>query len=151
MLGTDQQLGGREPTPSAIETGVGGHGACACQRLDLTSLLEHGEHPLGALPIHRRNLQRPRDKNSCPRASGAGTFDGMATRPQLDPALQRTVERARAAARERGELLDGASGISGHDLSPAARAALADWVASGDYDRIVAEVTAGDPDIATLQ
>lgn len=35
------------------------------------------------------------------------------------------------------------------DLSPAARAALADWVASGDYDRAVAEITADDPDLAT--
>lgn len=68
---------------------------------------------------------------------------------QLDPEVRETVERGRAQARERGELLDGASGISGHDLSPAARAALADWVASGDYDRVVDAVTADDPDIRT--
>jgi hypothetical protein len=73
----------------------------------------------------------------------------MATRPLLDPALQRTVERARAAARERGELLDRPSGIAGHDLSPEARAALGDWVASGDYDQVVEALTADDPDIRT--
>lgn len=68
---------------------------------------------------------------------------------KLDPELQRVVERARAAARERGELLDEPSGIAGDDLSPEAKAALAEWVSSGDYDRIVAEITANDPDIAT--
>jgi hypothetical protein len=68
---------------------------------------------------------------------------------KLDPELVERVERARAQARQRGELLDGPSGISGRDLSSAARAALADWVASGDYDRIVGEITAGDPDIET--
>ncbi len=73
----------------------------------------------------------------------------MATKLKLDPELQRVVERARAAARERGELLDGPSGIAGDDLSPEAKAALAEWVSSGDYDRIVAEITANDPDIAT--
>jgi hypothetical protein len=75
----------------------------------------------------------------------------MAKRPKLDPNLERIVERSRAAARVRGELLDGPSGIAGDDLSPAARAVLADWVASGDYDRIVAEITAHDPDIRTQQ
>jgi hypothetical protein len=73
----------------------------------------------------------------------------MATQVKLDPELQRTVERARAAARDRGELVDGPSGIPANELSPAARAALADWVASGDYDRMVAEITVDDPDIAT--
>ncbi len=68
---------------------------------------------------------------------------------QLDPEFRETVERARTRARERGELLDGPSGVSGDGLSQEARAALADWVASGDYDRIVAEITAGDPDIST--
>ncbi len=74
----------------------------------------------------------------------------MATQVRLDPELQRTIERARAAARESGELLEGPSGIAGIDLPPEAKAALAEWVSSGDYDRIVAEITADDPDIATL-
>ncbi len=73
----------------------------------------------------------------------------MATKLKLDPEVQRVVERARAAAREHGELLDGPSGIAGADLSPEAKAALAEWVTSGDYDRVVAEITANDPDIAT--
>jgi len=73
----------------------------------------------------------------------------MATRMNLNPELQRVVERARTEARQRGELLDGPSGIAGEDLSPEAKAALAQWVASGDYDRIVAEIAANDPDVAT--
>ena len=67
---------------------------------------------------------------------------------KLDPELQRMVERARAAARERGELVDGPSGIASSELSSDAKAALAEWVTNGDYDRIVAEITADDPDIA---
>lgn len=82
-------------------------------------------------------------------AADPSNLNLVATQVKLDPELQRIVERARAAARERGELVDGPSGIAGDDLSPEARAALADWVASGDYDRIVAEITADDPDIAT--
>lgn len=67
----------------------------------------------------------------------------------LDPELRRTVERARVLARERGELLNGPSGMAGVDLSPGARAALTDWVRSGDYERAVQAILAGDPDIAT--
>lgn len=51
------------------------------------------------------------------------------------------------ATRSRQNLRDRRRGSS--DLSPEAQAVLADWVASGDYDRIVAEITANDPDIAT--
>jgi hypothetical protein len=43
----------------------------------------------------------------------------------LDPELRRTVERARVLARERGELLEGPSGVAGPDLSPEAKRALA--------------------------
>lgn len=67
----------------------------------------------------------------------------------LDPELRRTVERARALARERGELLEGPSGIAGADLPDEAKKTLAEWVSSGDYDRTIAELTADDPDIAT--
>ena len=73
----------------------------------------------------------------------------MATQVNLDPELQSIVERARKQAGERGELLDGPAAPFSTDLSPAARAALADWVTSGDYDRAVAEITADDPDLAT--
>ena len=75
--------------------------------------------------------------------------DSMATQVKLDPELLSVVERARRLARERGELVDGPSASPTGDLSPAARGALADWVASGDYDRAVAEITANDPDLAT--
>lgn len=67
----------------------------------------------------------------------------------MDPALQSLVERSRERARERGELREGASGFPSGGLSPLAKAALVDWVASGDYDRAVAEITADDPDLAT--
>jgi hypothetical protein len=67
----------------------------------------------------------------------------------LEPELRRTVEQARVLARQRGELLDGPSGVAGVDLSPAARAALTDWVTSGDYERAVQAIVADDPDIAT--
>jgi len=73
----------------------------------------------------------------------------MATKVKLDAELQSVVERARRQARERGELVDGPSELPPDDLSPAARAALADWVASGDYDRAIAVITADDPDLAT--
>jgi hypothetical protein len=82
-------------------------------------------------------------------AERSGTLGSMATQVNLDPELQSTVERARKQASERGELLDGPAAPFSADLSPAARAALADWVTSGDYDRAVAEITAGDPDLAT--
>lgn len=73
----------------------------------------------------------------------------MATQVKLDPELQEIVDRARVAARERGELRDEPSGMPANDLSPEAKAAVAQWVASGDYDRVVAEITADDPDLAT--
>ncbi len=68
---------------------------------------------------------------------------------KLDPALQSLVERSREHARERGELREGPSGLPSAGLSLVAKAAIVDWVASGDYDRAVAEITADDPDLAT--
>jgi hypothetical protein len=73
----------------------------------------------------------------------------MSTQAELGPELQLVVDRARAQARRRGELLDEPSGVPSTDLSDAARAALTDWISSGDYDRAVADITADDPDIAT--
>jgi hypothetical protein len=52
-------------------------------------------------------------------------------------------------ARERGELLDGPGAPPSEGLSPAIRAAVADWVKSGGYDRAVAEIVADDPDLQT--
>lgn len=83
------------------------------------------------------------------RGDGGGTLRSMSTREILDPELQSVVERARDQARQRGELLEGPSDPPSSDLSPAARSALAEWVASGDYDRAVAEIIADDPDLAT--
>lgn len=73
----------------------------------------------------------------------------MATQVKLDPELQSVVERARQQARVRGELRDAPWNSTSDTLSPAARAVLADWVASGDYDRAVAEIVADDPNLAT--
>jgi hypothetical protein len=73
----------------------------------------------------------------------------MATTLKLDPELQSVVDRARGLARERGELLDGPGAPPSEGLSPAIRAAVADWVKSGGYDRAVAEIVADDPDLQT--
>lgn len=74
----------------------------------------------------------------------------MARKLNLDPDLQAVVERAREQARASGELLDGPARVPpSAGLSPEARAALAEWVASGDYDRAVAEIVADDPDLQT--
>ena len=72
----------------------------------------------------------------------------MSTQVKLDPALQSVVERSREQARKRGELRDGPATFPSGGLSSVAKAALAEWVASGDYDRAVAEITADDPDLA---
>ncbi len=66
---------------------------------------------------------------------------------KLDPELQPVVERARQVACQRGELRDGPGTPPSTGLSPAVRAAVADWVDSGDYDRAVAELVDGDPDL----
>lgn len=73
----------------------------------------------------------------------------MATTLKLDWELRSVVDRARELARERGELLDGPGAPLSEDLSPAIRAAVIDWVDSGDYDRAVAEIVADDPDLQT--
>lgn len=83
------------------------------------------------------------------RGSIVGSLPLVTTRMKLDPELQAVVERARALARERGELRDGPGAPPSEGLSPAARAAVADWVDSGDYDRAVAEIVADDPDLQT--
>lgn len=75
----------------------------------------------------------------------------MATTLNLDPELLAIVERARELTRERGELLDGPWAPPGDPLPEAAREALRDWLASGDYDRAVAEIVADDPDLQTQQ
>lgn len=73
----------------------------------------------------------------------------MATKMKLDPEFQLVVDRARKLARERGELRDGPWTGTIEPLPEAAKAALRDWVDSGDYDRAVAEIVANDPDLQT--
>ncbi len=69
---------------------------------------------------------------------------------KFDPEFQAVVDRARQLARGRGEILDGPGTPPSEGISPAVRAAVADWMDSGDYDRAVAEIVADDPDLQTL-
>lgn len=73
----------------------------------------------------------------------------MANRLTLSPELNRAVERARVGAREAGELLDPPTAPPQSPLSPEVRSVLAEWKASGDFDRALAEVIADDPDLAS--
>jgi hypothetical protein len=73
----------------------------------------------------------------------------MANQRTISPELAAAVARARVAAEEAGELRSTPAGSPNAGLSPEARAALADWRSSGDYDRAVAEIVADDPDLAT--
>ena len=72
----------------------------------------------------------------------------MANRLTMSPELSDVVERARRAAREAGELLEPPPEPPRSHLSPEVRAVLADWKASGDFDRALAEVVADDPELA---
>ena len=69
-------------------------------------------------------------------------------RPELSPELSSVVERARMAAREAGELLDPPTEPFRSPLSPEVQTVLREWRDSGDFDRALAEVIAGDPDLA---
>ncbi len=73
----------------------------------------------------------------------------MANRLTLSPKLSKAVEQARAGAREAGELLEPPAAPPQSPLSPEVRAVLAEWKASGDFDRALAEVIADDPDLAS--
>jgi hypothetical protein len=73
----------------------------------------------------------------------------MANQRTISPELAAVVARARAAAEEAGELRSTPFSFPDAGLSPEARAAIADWLSSGDYDRAVAEIVADDPDLAT--
>ena len=63
--------------------------------------------------------------------------------------FQATVDRARALARESGEWHDTPAGHCELELGDEVRAAIKDWLDSGDYDRIVAQIVANDPELAT--
>jgi hypothetical protein len=78
-----------------------------------------------------------------------GSIAVMATQLRIDPELQAIVERAREQARRHGELRDEPWTPPRDPLPAEAQAALKDWVASGDYDRAVAEIVADDPDLDT--
>ena len=73
----------------------------------------------------------------------------MANRVTISPELAAVVAAAREAAAEAGELRPAPTHAPAPVLSPEVRAAVADWRSSGDYDRTVAEIVAGDPDLAT--
>jgi hypothetical protein len=67
----------------------------------------------------------------------------------LDPEARRLIERLQREHRAARESGAEPPGVIHEPLSSAARAVLADWVTSGDYDRAVAAFTARDPDIST--
>ncbi len=131
-------------------------------RMDARSTLRVDGHPIDPTRLrevcHRYGVIELAVFGSVARGEATGSSDvdllyvlapGARLGFALNPELLSVVERARTLARERGELVDGPSASPTGDLSPAARGALADWVASGDYDRAVAEITANDPDLAT--
>jgi hypothetical protein len=72
----------------------------------------------------------------------------MATGLHSDPELVAAVDRARREAQRAGELRSSPPGRLDDFVDPEARAALARWVASGGYERALAEVVADDPDLA---
>ena len=73
----------------------------------------------------------------------------MANRVTISPELAAVVAAAREAAAEAGELQSAPTHAPAPVLSADVRAVVADWRSSGDYDRAVAEIVAGDPDLAT--
>jgi len=73
----------------------------------------------------------------------------MANRLSMSPELSQAVERARVGAREAGQLLDPPAERPRSSYPAEVRTALADWRASGEFDRDVAAVSAGDPDLET--
>ena len=78
---------------------------------------------------------------------GPSRLDLTANQLKLSPELSEAVERARAAAMGSGELVVARYAVLTVPLSSEAKAALDDWVSSGDYE--VSELTADDPDLAT--
>jgi hypothetical protein len=69
----------------------------------------------------------------------------MANRPMMGPELAAAVERARAGARESGELLDLPTEPFRSHLSPEVQTVVREWRESGEFDLALAE----DTDLAT--
>lgn len=66
----------------------------------------------------------------------------------MSPALAAAVERAQAEARAAGELLPEPAGPVESPFDAAEREVIAAWHSSGEYERIVVDIVAGDPEIA---
>jgi hypothetical protein len=66
----------------------------------------------------------------------------------MSPELSEAVERARKGAREAGELLDPPTEPFFSHLSAEVQAVVRAWRHSGDFDQVLAEVIADDPDFA---
>lgn len=71
------------------------------------------------------------------------------THPTMSPALAAAVERAQAEARAAGELLPEPAGPVESPFDAAEREVIAAWHSSGEYERIVVDIVAGDPEIAS--
>ena len=67
----------------------------------------------------------------------------------LAPSLAAAVDRAKDQARASGELRVTPVGETESPFEPEERALIAAWRSSGEYDRIVADIVARDPDLAT--
>lgn len=67
----------------------------------------------------------------------------------LTPALAAAVNRARAEASASRELRSTPVGAATSPFEPNERELIAAWRSNGEYDRIVADIVAGDPDLAT--
>jgi hypothetical protein len=80
--------------------------------------------------------------------SAKGTIPVMTSRV-LTPSLAAAVERARGRARASGELRMAPVGVTDSPFEAVERALIAAWRSSGEYDLIVADIVAEDPDLAT--
>lgn len=73
----------------------------------------------------------------------------MAVRPKLDPELEALVARTRAKLEASGELR-AATGAYESRFDTETRKVIAEFVRSGEYHRLAAEVGREDPEFADL-
>ena len=67
----------------------------------------------------------------------------------LTPALAAAARRATTEAAAAGELRPAPAGSTATRFDQGERELILAWRSSGEYDRILADIVAGDPDLAT--
>ncbi|HEY4378016.1 MAG TPA: hypothetical protein VGM93_12700 [Acidimicrobiales bacterium] len=72
----------------------------------------------------------------------------MAIALHVDPYLEALIIRARAEAEQAGDLPAGPPDLGEWQLPADVAAVVQDWLKSGDYEQVVAEIGATDPDLA---